>query len=226
MIHLKWFWGFILILLLSACQALNAPNVPATLRVQNTAYVLEATAISESLSTRQVEVEATAQAASTTVAETGSVNRVLMATARALIPPTPPRQLGGVVVTTEGMTNTGSSQFLSTGVTSRKRDSDGCADDFETQFASTTPAIYVITQAASVQAGTLMQADWNYEGQMVSQSSWTVPRAETNFCIWFYIDPATVPFNAGSWSVQLSANGSPVSTPISFSIVEAMSDGG
>ncbi len=209
--------------LLSACQVLNAPDVPATLRIQNAAYVAEATVISESLATRQVEVEATALAASTTVAETGGVNRVLMATVRALIPPTPPRQFGGVSVTTEGSAE--GAQFLSTGVTSRKRDSDGCADGFETQFNSTTPTIYVITQAASVEAGTLMQVDWSYEGQMVSQSSWAVPQAESNFCIWFYIDPATVPFSAGSWSVQLSANGSPVSAPISFSIVETMSEG-
>lgn len=223
---MKWFGLFILAGLLSACQVLNAPDMPATLRVQNTAYVAEATSISESLATREIVVAATAQAASTIVAETGGVNRVLMATARALNPPTPPRQTGGVSVTGGVSSGTGGSQFVSTGVTSRKRDSDGCADGFETQFTTTTPAIYIITQAASVQAGTLMQVDWSYEGQMVSQSSWTVPQDERNFCIWFYIDPATVAFSAGSWSVQLSANGSVVGTPIPFSIVDAASDGG
>lgn len=221
------------LLLLSGCGALTAPNVPATLRTESTAYVAEATAIAEALATREVQVALTALAAQTSVAQSSSINRALMATARAVIPPTPPRQVGvapqgaGVMQESGQVASSAASdpslvgQFINTGVTTAKRDSDGCAESFQTQFTADTFQIYVITRAVSLRAGTVMGAEWSYNGQVVARNSWTAPRDETNFCIWFFINADTVQFSPGGWTVRLTADGRGIDPPVSFTILDS-----
>lgn len=225
------------LLLLSGCGVLTAPNVPATLRVESTAYILEATAIAASLTTREVQVALTALAAQTEVAQNSSINRVLMATARAVIPPTPPREVGvapeGAGMMDEAMVESGQSesapaadsslagQFVSTGVTTAKRDSDGCAVSFQTQFTADIYEIYVITRAVSLRAGTVMGAQWSYNGEVVAQNSWTAPQDETNFCIWFFINADTVPLSPGEWTVRLTADGRGIDPLVPFTILDS-----
>lgn len=224
---MKYLGLVVLLVLLSACGILNKPDVPATLRVENTAYIAEATVIAQSSTARAIEVAITEQWAGTTVAQTSNLNRVLLATAHAVIPPTPQRQVGGTPISTfvasadGGSTPApGSSQFVNTGVTSRKRDSDGCAEGYETQFTPDISTIYAITQAVSISAGTVMAVSWSYDGQVISESSYTVSQDESNFCIWFYIDSSSVTFSPGSWAVRFSADGQPVDPQVAFTIVD------
>lgn len=243
-----------LLLVLAGCKAFNAPDVPATLHAENTAYIAEATILADTYQTEQAAIQATAQIAGTTIAQANSINRQLVATARAVIPPTAARQVGsgpivgatGVVVTAAGndagnrnapVPPAGSNlsvdvtaapnapQFTDTGVTTNKRDSDGCAQGFETQIPATVSEIYVITKAVNVTAGTVMDVEWRNNGEVVGQSSWTVPNDQTNFCIWFYLDSASVTFAPGNWSVILMANQQPVAGEIPFSFVDASSGG-
>ncbi len=230
----KW---VVIAALLSGCGALTAPNVPATLRTESTAYVIEATAIAESLATREVQVALTALAAQTEVAQSSGINRVLMATARAVIPPTPPREVGvapqgaGIMdESLEGEGQTGSSvavdpslagQFINTGVTTAKRDSDGCAESFQTQFTADTYEIYVITRAVSLRAGTVMGAQWSYNGEVVAQNSWTASQDESDFCIWFFINADTVQLSPGEWTVRLTADGRGIDPLVPFTILDS-----
>ncbi len=234
-----------LVIAASGCRVFTAPDVPATLQAQNTAYVEEATQLAADFQTQQVAVRASAQAGVVTVAAMDSINRQLALTARAIVPNTPERQIGiapgaeafsatqapsdlsaivaatpppgGAVVPTTVV----DSPFIDTGVSQGVRETDGCADQFVTQFAPTASRVYVNTRARRVSAGTLMAAEWSFAGQLVAQDSFTISEDATDFCIWFFLDAARVPFTPGQWSVTLTANGSPVGPAVAFTISES-----
>lgn len=222
---LKPFLMLIVLLTLSGCAAFNAPNQPATMRAENTASVAEATTIAQTFSADQAVIQATAAAAGTSIAGMSSINRQLILTARAVIPPTQVRQVGTAQAGLGGTPAAGGSQFADIGVATSVRQSDGCADSFETQISENAPAIYVNAKALTVSGGTVMGVEWRSNGQVVAQETWTVPRDETNFCIWFNLDPSRIPFTPGLWSVQLSANGNAIQPEVQFSIVETPSVG-
>ncbi len=204
---------------LGACQVLNAPNVPATLSAQNTAFAAEASAIPLSLGETAVAVARTAVMAETTVADVNSVNRQLIATVNAVVPSTLAPQVGSASTTGDGQpSNTVTNTLVDIGVSARKRDSDGCADGTQSQFGADVPIIYATTRATSISAGAVVAVEWKYQGQVVSSGDYTAPNDETNFCIWFPLDPANVPFTPGSWSVQFTLNGNAVEPTIFFNI--------
>jgi hypothetical protein len=209
-------------LLLGACQVLNAPNMPATLNAQNTAYAAEATAIPLALGQTSVAIARTAVAAETHVAEINSINRQLIATANVIAPSTLSPQIAVAPVDSgNGQTaNSAVTTFADSAVTSRKRDSDGCADGSGAQFPVDTSIIYAITRATTINSGDIVSVEWKYQGQVVSSGSYTASQDETNFCIWFPLDPANVPFTPGSWSVQFSLNRNVVEPTLFFNIGE------
>lgn len=221
------------LLALSACQALQAvqgPDTEATLLAEGAAYVAEATAIAATALSDQAIVEATVAAAGTQAAELGSINQQLLATARAAIPPTPPRVVGSAPqvegqIAPENMDavmegGLSSSGFMNTGVSASVRQSDGCADGLQTQFTSSTARIYATTRAASIRAGTVMSVEWRRNGELVFSDNWTVQRDATNFCLWYFITPEDVPFQPGQWSVRLFADGAAIEPEAAFVITE------
>jgi hypothetical protein len=214
--------------LMSGCQVLNAPNVPATLSAQNTAIALEATSIPQALEGTAIALARTAVMAETDVADINSINRQLIATVNAVVPAGSGAQDGAAPVVNNGNTQasgTISSSLVDMGVTSRKRDSDGCADGTQSQFAVDTPIIYATTRAPSISAGAAVAVEWKYQGDVVGSGSYTVPKDETNFCIWFPLDPANIPFTPGSWSVQFTLNGNVVEPTMFFNIGEPATPG-
>jgi hypothetical protein len=215
----------VIAVVLGGCQVLNAPNVPATLGAQNTAYAVEATSIPESLQATAVALARTAVAAQTDVADITSINRQLIATMAVVVPSTAVPQVAGAPNTggTEGSTTDNS--LVDLGVTARKRDSDGCADGTQSQFAIDTPIIYATSRAASISSGAVVAVEWKYQGEVVGDGSYTVPKDETNFCIWFPLDSANIPFTAGSWSVQFTLNSAVVDPTIFFNIGDAPTPG-
>ncbi|MBI5666596.1 MAG: hypothetical protein HZC41_01190 [Chloroflexi bacterium] len=214
-----------LLLVLGACQALQRPDMPATLQAEAGAYVAEATAIAQTVQAQQERLAATVDAAGTRVAETNSINQQLLATARVLVPPTPGRTVGSApevagspmpeMMSADGA---GTPAFINTGVTGSIRESDGCANGLQTQFTADADRIYVTTRATSIRAGTVMSVEWRYEGQVVYSDTWTVNQDATDFCLWYFITPEDVPFQAGNWSVELAADGSKIEPAVSFSI--------
>lgn len=211
----------ILGILTGACQVLNAPNVPATLSAQNTAFAAEASEIPLSFGATAIAIESTAVAAQTTVAEVGSINRQLIATLKVVVPPTIKPQ-----ISTEGMidsttpSGTNAAVLTDLAVTDLKRESDGCADGTRTQFPADVPIIYATTRAISISSGSVVAVEWKYQSQVVSSGTYTLPSNETNFCIWFPLDSANVSLLAGSWSVDFMLNGNPVNPSVFFTIGE------
>jgi len=213
--------------LIGGCGLLNAPNVPATLGAQNTAFAAEATLIPQSLEGTAVALVRTAAVAETNVAEINSVNRQLIATLNVVVPPTTAPQVGSAPITNgagEG-TSAAPTSLVDISVTAHKRDSDGCADGTQSQFAVDTPIIYAITRAPSITSGAVVAVEWKYQGQVVGSGSYTVPGDETNYCMWFPLDPANIPFTQGSWSVQFTLNGNPVEPTIFFNIGDVATPG-
>ncbi len=212
--------------LLAGCQVLNAPNAPETLSAQNTAFAAEATSIPLALQGTAVSLARTAVIVETDVAGINSISRQLIATAKVVVPITPAPQAGVAPILNNGTTQSNSSVTLTNalvdiGVTSRKRDADGCADGTQSQFAVDTPIIYATTRATSISGGSIVSVEWKYQGEVVGSGSYTLPKDETNFCIWFPLNPANIPFTPGSWSVQFTLNNAVVEPTIFFNIGEA-----
>ena len=217
----------VILCLMSGCGLLNAPNVPATLSVQNTAFAAEATLIPHSLESTAVALVRTASGAETHVAEINSINRQLIATLNVVVPATAAPQVGAAPITNGAGVDTGAAAttLVDNAVTAHKRDSDGCADGTQSQFAVDTPIIYAITRAPSITSGAVVSVEWKYQGQVVGSGSYTLPNDETNYCMWFPLDPANIPFTQGSWSVQFSLNGNPVEPTIFFNIGDVATPG-
>lgn len=225
---------------LDACQPTAVTSeAQATYAAAFATVALEETYISASLVAREADISGTAYAAETYVMLHNSLNQQLLATVRVGNPPT--RQVialnpgGAFQATTTPMPGelTGSeavepdavavpnapdasSQFADTTTARTLRQSDGCAQDATTSFTTADAQIYVVTRALQVSAGTQMEVEWRYEDSVIDSATYTVPTDEQDFCIYFFLDA----FSAGSWSVTLTANGSPVSSPVAFTVTE------
>ena len=229
-----------LMVCLPACSVFSRQDTQATLQAQNTAYVQEATGIALTGQQDQTAVQATAVAAGTHVAVANGVNQQLVATVRVLEPPTAmvivanptgiPVGVGGTPVVSPMPGTTpdfgvapsaaDSIQFVEVGVTDHVRDSDGCPDSVQTQFPQNISRIYVTTRAITVSAGTQMSVEWRRGDLLIASDSYSVDQDQTNYCLWFYIDASEVTMEPGNWSVQLSANGTPIQPVVSFSILQ------
>jgi hypothetical protein len=226
--------------LAAACSALDVAQTPTAELINREQFAREATAIAQAGQIQATAVSGTMAAAETYVIQRESVNEQLVTTLRAAVPPT--QQLvdqSGPV--TPGLNATAApmdamttpdpnlpaataemgagAQFVDIAAASAVRDSDGCAQTPQTSFSASAARIYATARALDIRAGTLMGADWLYEGQVVFQSSsWTVNEDATDFCFWFYVEPSDVAFNAGSWSVRLYADGVAIEPAASFTI--------
>lgn len=229
------------LLAMTACSPLlevqQTPTEPLISREQ---FAREGTAIAQAAQIQATAVAETAVAAGTYVAERESINSQLVQTLRAVVPPT--QQIvsqSGLV--TPGMNATVSpmemaaltpaagalmaenatigTQFVDVATALSVRDNDGCAAAPVSSFPAGVTRIYATARALNIRAGTRMSADWLYNGTLVYQSSaWTVSVDDDDFCLWFYVEPDDFAFSAGSWSVQLYANGVAIQPPAVFTI--------
>jgi hypothetical protein len=232
----KRLWWLLLTLLLAACGALAGPDPQSTLQAANAAFVQEKTGIAQTLDAREAMVSGTALAAETQVIERNSINQQLLATVRAGDPPTqqlvvanPTGNFPTALPNTDGVVQTPevnidsnaapvpSGQFVEIVTASSVRESDGCAETPQSQFSTSDDRVYVVTRAAQVSAGTIIGVEWRFEGQPADSSSYTVSQDEQNFCLWFYLDN----FSPGNWSVQLTADGAPITPAPSFTVIGA-----
>ncbi|MFN8529424.1 MAG: hypothetical protein U0670_12490 [Anaerolineae bacterium] len=111
-------------------------------------------------------------------------------------------------------------QFTAVQAANGVNEDDGCALGVQTQFSTSDPEIYVTARAFNIRAGMVMSAQWKLNGSVVYDDySFTVGADDDDFCLWFSIDPATVPFTPGDWTVQLIADGNPIEPAVSFAIV-------
>ena len=203
--------------LLSACQVLNAPDVPATLSAQNIGYIIESTAIASTLQARAASIESTAQAASTTVALGSDINLQLMATMRVVLTPTSARAVDPVSAVRDALAE-GQRYFVKTGVSTSVNPSDGCVIQASTVFPADVTVLYATARVFNIQAGVPLAAEWFYEGNLVRTDRWTNPNASSEMCFWFNVTEAEVDFTPGNWSVALYAEGFQLEDRMNFTI--------
>jgi hypothetical protein len=169
---------------------------------------------------------ATAEAAETYVAWEESIIEALVATVRAGDPPTVARSVGSAPGAI-GTPAPGQTLFLDVGTTGSINPSDGCSGPPQNQFPADVQDIYVTARALNIRAGTRLDVEWRYEGQIVWQENWTVPIDSDSFCLWFNLDPSVAALLAGNWSASLYADGLGVGTPAPFFIGDdGMADSG
>jgi hypothetical protein len=229
-----------LMICLGACNALGSVDTRATTQAEQTAYVEESTQIAGTLNARGTEVVATARAAETYVANADGINRQLAMTLRAVNPPTQqlvdtsgqvtpgmianPGELAAATIlpaTAVGTPPAASDINRLTEVQTAPgvRDADGCSNGAQTQFSTGATSIYLTGRILNATAGTMVSAEWLYEGQLVVQSAgFTINENDLDFCVWFYIEPTDVSFSPGNWTARFVVNGVPVEPSASFTL--------
>ena len=226
--------GLALLLAVSACSALTPENPAATLQAQRQGFVDEATSIAQAAQVQATQVMGTAVAAQTYVAQIDGRNQQLLATMAIAYPPTqalvenagpstpgqmaspaPAGSVGDAMLAptqdsgSSGSANTnslGDMQFTQVGTAASVRDTDDCAVSLVYSFPADVQRIYITTRALNIKAGTEMRVEWYYEGQMTHEETYSVPRDDDDFCLWFSLEPTGSALSSGNWSVKLFAN--------------------
>ena len=98
---------------------------------------------------------------------------------------------------------------------------DDCAADVNPRFTVASSQIYVVAEAYDIPAGATISSIWQSRGAEVASLSFQPEYAINGNCIWFFIDQTDAAFVAGAWSVEISLDGQPLSSPIAFQIVES-----
>jgi len=239
----------LILLTVIGCSTLGGEDIPGTAAAQSTAYADEATAMVSDLQAQGTAVQSTAVFAETYVTQMDGINRQMVATLRAAVPPTqqvvqgrdtsqplisgleglPQENLpdnvdasGAGAGAGAGTGVSGITEFQPVQTASSVRASDGCADVVTTEFTVDSTIIYATTRAFNMRAGTDMNVEWSFEGQVVYSWQFVVDVDDADYCLWFSMTPQDAPFTPGDWSVRMLANGAPLPSPANFRIVEAM----
>jgi hypothetical protein len=93
---------------------------------------------------------------------------------------------------------------------------DDCALDTTSTFSVNTPQIYVVARAVNIPPNTRLSSRWLYNAQEVITYDFTKDFLIESACIWFFIDPIDVVFQAGNWAVELAIDGTPVAPTTIF----------
>jgi hypothetical protein len=93
-----------------------------------------------------------------------------------------------------------------------------CAINPSTSFSLGVADLYVVGTARNITPGTRLTSRWTRDGAEVAFYEWTPNFAINGACIWFHAPGAQVPLAAGSWAVQMTVNGVPIGTPVTFTI--------
>jgi hypothetical protein len=86
--------------------------------------------------------------------------------------------------------------------------------------------IYITALASNLTAANVVSSRWLLNGAEAVFYDWSPSGEVSGACIWFYITPEAVAFTPGSWSVELSVDGTVVGTGTFTITGEVMSDGG
>lgn len=232
-------------LVVGGCNGLGGSQNPeAAATERNISLAAEGTALRDALNRQSVDTASTAAAAETYIVERESINAQLLATLRAVIPPTQQVVQGAgagtpslntqpelpglaaantpVPSTDGGSETTGSAtgtQYTAVATAGGVNNEDGCAVGIRNVFSTSDAEIYLTMRALNIRAGTIMSAVWSLDGAvMYDDFSFSVAEDDDDFCVWFSIDPATVAFTPGNWTAQFFANGTPIEPAVQFTI--------
>ncbi|MCU0510982.1 MAG: hypothetical protein MUE40_00255 [Anaerolineae bacterium] len=211
---MRRYWLVLLLALLTACDTLRPDDVPATRRVELTAYATEAAQIQAALVLRRTEAVATIAAAGTLAADYYRYNQVLVATVQAVVPPTPVERVS-VQIDSSGGANAsqvnqigGMTSLSQVGIASTIRQDNGCFESQATFFnVNEVGGLYLTARADNLQAGTRLEAVWEYEGQETFRSARIIQASQMDSCVALPVTTADMAFLPGLWAVTLNVNG-------------------
>lgn len=205
-------------LLLMGCGGVTPASHQATLRAEMSGYVAEATAIRQAADSDLERIVGTVVALEQEMLHKAAVNVALHATLQAVRPDVvrSAANIGGAptpIAILEGRR-----WFIKTGMSSHV-DNNGCNDMPGYDFSTTTPTIYATFMAYNIEGGTPLSASWSHNGVVMHQESFNLAGGASEICLWFSIDPQTVTFDPGLWTVQLYAEGFPLESAMPFQIL-------
>lgn len=199
--------GIALLLLSSACAALETNDIPGTHIAQNSAYQTEIARLSATVVQEQATHAAISGAQATEAAEINGVNRQLLGTLQAIVTPTPVLVEDSSIEFSSLPANVqGNTIVASTGTARSIRGSDGCIDVRQSVFAS-NEQIFATMVAYNLIGNTRVTAEWKYRGQPVFVEDWRAPRDLSQTCVWFSLDSSKAPLLPGEWAVTIYTDG-------------------
>jgi len=101
---------------------------------------------------------------------------------------------------------------------------DDCPLGASTSFTTATTDIYATAIAYSLTSAYTVSSRWLRDGTEIAAYEWTPDFNIDQACIWFHLPSAAVEFVPGNWSVEIALNGTPVASPINFTITGSTDD--
>lgn len=103
-------------------------------------------------------------------------------------------------------------------VTSTGVGNDDCAVNTTSNFTTTTPEIYLVVEAVNTPADAQFGSRWSREGTVLADIDFSLNFDIERACIWFFVDQTDFQFTPGNYTVDLTLNGEPAGTPVTFVI--------
>jgi hypothetical protein len=123
-----------------------------------------------------------------------------------------------VAVATQAAPADPNATLLTNIVTTESIGADNCAAAPNSSFTSSTSGVYIVATAFNLTPNNTITYRWQRDSIEVYVATWS-PSGNTNGeCIWYYVTPAEVAFEPGSWSVEVLIDGVLVGSPIPFTV--------
>lgn len=218
----------LVIVLVSACGALQPEDDVATMSAASINYQTEAVQLGLTGNFERANSESTVVIHQTEIAVINGINQRLLATLSVRVTPTPPLagqsepDDNGLLPNMPNMPSGGSAiplnvPYIATGVSTSVRESDGCVENPRSAFSADELRVYATFVAYNLEQGTALSAAWYREEDQVASGAWTADADYEQLCIWFYIQqPDDVAFTPGGWSVRLYADNEQIGNTLPF----------
>jgi hypothetical protein len=202
-------WG-VLILLVAACQNIGE-DVPGTLTAGPAVLETEAAQMAGAGQQDQAVAAGTIAAGETQVAERYSINDQLFATIAVGSTPTIALIVGQAPLNQSDMMVNGERLLTQTGISLTVNQSNGCVIDPRGSFQrDEITTIYATAQVINASGSLELRADWFHEGELITQTYWTVNPVTSPTCFWASIDRSDTDFPPGDYTVQMYLDNSPL----------------
>jgi hypothetical protein len=101
----------------------------------------------------------------------------------------------------------------------RGKDGSGCALEPTTTFSTADQFVYVIAVVQNFTRGTQFLSTWS-GGELNETFDWTSDYGAQQECVHFYINPAELALQAGTYTVVFTA-GDAATSPLTFVVEQA-----
>ena len=206
----------LLMLILSACSALERTDIPGTQIAENIGFSTEVAALSQTAVGEQATHSAETDALINEAALVNAVNNQLLGTLQAVVTPTMVLiQDDSVELASLPSNVRGSRLYVGTGITGII-DNDGCITARTISFDPGIPRIYATMVVYNITAETTMTVEWFRGDELAFSDSWQATQDDAKICVWFDLDPNRVQLLPGEWVVRAYVDGFPVINPMTF----------